>query len=709
MKRNTALMVGLLSVVAMPALASCGAAEEAIVLHALNCEDYINDGAWTYYDEEGNALDFKSCLDGFEKLESQKLGKKVRVVYDTYDTNETMLSSLKTGKSVYDLICASDYTIQKMMSMGMLWKFEGAEEAIPNYYDYCSRYHLSMMNAITAEVPTGEGDKTTTEKMADYSVGYMWGTLGILYNPAKIASDKGLDLDEIKYDMASWDSLWNPKYKGEASIKDSMRDTYSAGIMHVFRDEIVKDMTASGCFDMEASDYALLDGEFEAASTTYNPLVTEIFNRCDEKTVALVKEDLLKLKENIFGFEVDSGKDDMVKGHIGMNLAWSGDAVYAIDKAENEADNYIYYSIPATGGNIWFDSWAIPSASEHKDVAMDFLNYLSDPQVAASNMDNIGYSSFIAGDEVHNLVREWYDPRSYAMWAWHDAVNDTETSTWEDSYFLDEAWAEDLGYTDLFIVKEGGAPENPADRVPAELVFDENSGYAVQTGLTYYRYLLDKEGNRIYENGQAKFAKLPEDFGGFDMTGSTFESAVVNGEEVTWEIYQNIYNEALTAQLLEEGYDIESPEFAEVFDEKCLAWSVRDLTYMFQGTLSEEPEEATDSPDTNPFLFYSDEIEEITLDEENPEATTVTAGRQFYAQYPDQNLIPKLAVMRDYGENNKFVLAMWTDVKSNNLPLAGVIVFAIILVTAGAFILASVLTKRHYHKIKVRRRKEVSR
>ena len=71
-------------------------------------------------------------------------------------------------------------------------------------------------------------------------------------------------------------------------------------------------------------------------------------------------------------------------------------------------------------------------------------------------------------------------------------------------------------------------------------------------------------------------------------------------------------------------------------------------------------------------------------------------------------MLPKLAVMADYGANNEYVLKMWQDVKSNNLPLAGVIVFAIILAGALAAILTSFFIKRYWKKIRIERRKEAA-
>ena len=356
-----------------------------------------------------------------------------------------------------------------------------------------------------------------------------------------------------------------------------MRDTYSVGIMELFEEEIIADMKASNCFD---ENFNLLEGKWQEAVDTYNIQLSEIFNRCDEETVSKVKDTLLNLKENIFGFEVDSGKEDMVKGMIGMNLAWSGDAVFSMDTAEEGRNPiYIYYSVPRTGGNIWFDAWMMTKdcQGESQVAAYDFLDFVSNPQVAAANMNTIGYTSFIGGETVLDLVREWYDPRF--------------RGDYEETY--------------------------------------------------------DEDGDEVADG------------------------AVIDGQKVSWSI------------LAEDN-----------------EWSVVDLSYVFNPS-SYLPASPMDTPLNNPCLFYTDELEEVPDGD-----TTCLVGRQFYAQYPPQELIPKLAIMKDYGENNRYVLAMWQDVKSNNLPLAGVIVFAVILLAASAFIVGGIVVKRRYHKLRVARRKE---
>ena len=698
-----------LSVLALPALAGCASDDGGITIKLLNCEDYIGESAFdfTYMgkDKQGNPVEktanYAGVVAGFEKYESEMLGRPVHVIYDTYDTNETMLASLKTGKTSYDLIAASDYTVQKMMTLGMLQAITEADrERLANYDDYCSSYLLDVTRGITAKVDGKD------ETMYDYSVGYMWGTLGILFNPAKVANEKKLPEEEVMFDMLDWNSLWDDKYRGMMSVKDSMRDTYSVGVMKRYHDDIVNYMAASGDFDMDDPMLPLLEGKFDEAVANYNPKLTQIFNGCTPEVVAEVKDVLLQLKEKIFGFEVDSGKDDMVKGLIGINLAWSGDAVYAMDRGENEADNTIYYAVPSTGGNIWFDSWCIPKGSdaEHKAVALDFLNFISDPTVAAANMDETGYSSFIAGDTVHDLIRLWYDPRSYAMFQ-YDAI---EGADWEDSDFIYREYQikrdkdgnpilDDEGNV-IPIVDEEGNPVPVVEDKPYE--YDEAHDI---------RYLLgfDVDDPEALQN-LADFA--PEE-GIVSMAGSTFAKAVMDGVEVAWEDYPDVYNAKVAKfnDLVEQYNATVSEEEAIEPAEEAEGWDIRDLTYMFQGTLDGvTPEkEQSDDPAVNPYLFYTDELVEATVGE-GEQAQSVLVGRQFYAQYPDNNMIPKLAVMADYGENNIHVLKMWSDVKSNNLPLAGVIVFAVVLAAAAVIVVGALLTRRYYHKFRIERRKALA-
>lgn len=378
------------------------------ILRVLNWEDYI-------YLNDGEDYPEPDLTEQFENYMAEQ-GRNVMVIYDTFDTNETMLNSLRTGRVTYDLICPSDYMIQRLLASDMLEPFDQEWLKTSNYKKYVSPYLDEMFCAINAtNTVTGE-----TSSIGDYAVGYMWGTLGIIFNPTFGAYE---DLD-ARIDFSDWSTLWDERYKGTFSIKDSMRDTYAAGIMETYKDELVTLLNS------------YQNGEIDAKK--YNEELTIIFNRCSDEEINEVKEYLLKLKDNSFGFEVDSGKEDIKTNKIGANIAWSGDAVYSMDGAEEEQGIELYYSVPTTGSNIWFDGWCMPkSDSLNKDLAQEFLDFISLPENASQNMDYIGYTPFICGDDILDLVRSWYDLRSDYGLFYLDENNELKNVEYSYSQYVD--------------------------------------------------------------------------------------------------------------------------------------------------------------------------------------------------------------------------------------------------------------------------------
>ncbi|MDD2493110.1 MAG: extracellular solute-binding protein [Bacilli bacterium] len=337
------------------------AAEETLTLRVYNWYEYIEDGK----DEDGNKIG-ASVMEEWAADYLERTGKTVTVVYDMFETNELMLNTLKTGKTTYDLVCPSDYIIQKMIREDMLEKID--LNKMPNYQEYASPYLKTLF---------------TENGWEDYAVGYMWGTMGFIYNPEKVSEE----------DINSWSILWNEAYKNRATAKNSVRDTYIIGVFYVYKEEL----------DQLASDFA--EGKIDAH--TYQRQVTTIMNRTDAETLVKVEEALNLMKENIYGFEVDSGKKDIVTGKIDINFAWSGDAVYAMDTAEEENDMELNYIVPLEGSNVWFDGWVMPKGA-NVELASDFVNYLSSPEVAVKNMNKIGYTSAIAGDAIFDQIIDWY-------------------------------------------------------------------------------------------------------------------------------------------------------------------------------------------------------------------------------------------------------------------------------------------------------------
>lgn len=415
--------------------------EDTIVLRIMNMEEYIYEQS-----EEDEPIDL---VDQFvEWCAEETPFKNVEVVYDTTDTNETLLTQLQLGSAYYDLICPSEYMIQKMIREDLIQPLNrpDRDELLADYDTYASAYVRGRLDNI--EVKNGQGE---TVHVGDYAVGYMWGTLGLLFNPEY----NDMYIENSIADMDSWSVLYNQNYNGTISIKDSMRDTYAAILMSVYAEEL------QGYREQYLAS--------EITAEQYNAHIQEVFNRIDDETLGDVKSSLDELKSNIFGLEVDSGKQDIVQGKIGINLAWSGDAVYAIELGEEE-EVPLNYAIPLEGSNIWFDAWVMPKLSSkerseyQEQVAYLFLNFISMPENATQNMDSTGYTSFIGGEDILNLVREWYDDR------YNEELEDIDTS-------ID---TEDMQLVDLnyFFNPEFGTPSyqpNPDYYFYSEEYYIENN------------------------------------------------------------------------------------------------------------------------------------------------------------------------------------------------------------------------------------------
>lgn len=398
-------LLGIVALLSAFSASGCSNNEEHIVIRVLNAADYIyeaeqegyycdeceeyfaeedltsetdEEGNVTYFDEEGHEVYYDAdVMEQFVQYMDEKYpDKKFDYVYDTFDTPETCFNELKTGKSKYDVINVSDYMIQKMISNGLIQPlFKEESEQKETIRGYMSNYlwgeEDSIFNKITAPLPEGG-----VGCLADYSVPYMWGTIGLMYNYEFF--DENAD-DEF----SSWEVLYGDYAKGKFTIKDSVRDVYAVSVLHAYKDEITDETT--------------------------NEEMNKIFNRCDDKTIDLVKQDMMKLKDQAFGFEVDSGKTDMVSGKIGANLAWSGDACWAIYEADSDYGTELAFQIPEEGSNIWFDAWCIPTVATHPEYALDLIEFMSDPEQAILNMDAVGYTTATAGDAVLDYVLENYE------------------------------------------------------------------------------------------------------------------------------------------------------------------------------------------------------------------------------------------------------------------------------------------------------------
>ena len=305
------------------------------ILKVYNWADYI--------DEE--------LIDEFEVWYEEQTGEPVKIIYQTFDINETMLSKIELGHEDYDVVCPSDYIIERMLKNDLLLPLERDFGQTPDYTVNVAPFIRDRFDQIE-----GYGKNAN-----DYSVAYMWGTVGLIYNPAYVPDEEAV----------SWNVLRNPAYQGKVLMKDAFRDVYTAMLIALNRD-------------------AIDAGEKDMHSLAFDT---------SEESIKLVEDYLNSFKESIAGWEADFGKEQMTKELAWMNLSWSGDAQWAIDEAA-EVGMDLRYIIPQEGSAVWFDGWVIPKYAKNLKAARYFINFMCKPENALRNMDMTGYVSAVGGDEI---------------------------------------------------------------------------------------------------------------------------------------------------------------------------------------------------------------------------------------------------------------------------------------------------------------------
>ena len=298
LKKLTALSGALLLTTSILAGCSSGSSDSKGEVNLYMPADYIEE----------------SLLDKFE----DETG--IKVIYNTFETNEIMYQKVKGNLSSYDLLVPSDYMIEKLKNEDMLEKID--LNNIPNYSHIGDQYkNLSY------------------DVNNEYSVPYMWGTIGILYNT-----------DIVKEKVDSWDILWDEKYSGEIFVFDSIRDTLAISLVRL--------------------GYSL--------------------NSTNPDEINKAAEELIKQKPLLQSYVMDEVKDNMVNGGAAIATVYSGDAIYIQSEAQ---DMNFEYVVPKEGSNKWFDGMVVPKGAKNKAEAEALINFLSDPENAKVNAEYIGYAT----------------------------------------------------------------------------------------------------------------------------------------------------------------------------------------------------------------------------------------------------------------------------------------------------------------------------
>jgi spermidine/putrescine transport system permease protein len=243
----------------------------------------------------------------------------INVVYEEYETNEIMYPKVQSGAIAYDVVCPSDYMVERMIENDLLAEIDFSN--IPNIKNIGDVY----MEQSRQFDPDNK-----------YSVPYLWGTVGILYNKTMV--DEPID---------SWSVLWDEKYKDSILMQDSVRDAFGVALKYLG-------------YSLNSTDL-------------------------DELTAA--QKLLIEQKPLVQAYVVDQVRDKMIGNEAAIGVIYSGEAIYT--QLENPDLEYV---IPKEGSNIWIDSLVIPKNAKHKENAEAFINFICRPEVAKMNFDYITYS-----------------------------------------------------------------------------------------------------------------------------------------------------------------------------------------------------------------------------------------------------------------------------------------------------------------------------
>jgi spermidine/putrescine-binding protein len=243
---------------------------------------------------------------------------EIEMHYDTTTSNEEMLIQVQNDSSIYDLCVPSDYTISKMRQMDLLQPLDFNK--IPNF----SNIDPSFLGK--------EFDPNNR-----YSIPYMWGTVGIVYNTAMVGEP-----------VDSWESLWDPEYENQIIMYDSIRDSMGVALKKL--------------------GYSL--------------------NATDPDQIAAAEAELVRQKPLVLAYLVDDIRERMISGSAAFGVMYAGDALYCIEENPDLA-----YVVPKEGSNIWFDNIVLMKNSKNAEAAHIFINYLCDAEIAKRNSEYIGYST----------------------------------------------------------------------------------------------------------------------------------------------------------------------------------------------------------------------------------------------------------------------------------------------------------------------------
>ena len=313
--------------------------------------------------------------------------------YTTYIADDTITNfeKLYHVKVVYDTYATSPEMVTKIQGGN-----PGYDVIVPPDYSVSQLAKAGLLLPLDlSKLPnfTKYAGKSFQNPIYDpgnkYSVAYQWGTIGIGYNPAKVGKT-----------ITSWNDLFDPKLKGRVAILDSERESIA-----IILNLLGKDPNSINKADLDA-----------------------------------VKAFFIAHKDVIARFHAADGQFDVAKGALDAISDWNGDFNQVMSDPAN-AKAGLSFVLPKEGTVRWVDNLAIPKGAPNPSLAMTFINYLYDPQVAADISNSIGYATpnqaaldqgLISKDDQANPAL--YAPNSVKQFTLID-LGDAQTlydTTWAD-------------------------------------------------------------------------------------------------------------------------------------------------------------------------------------------------------------------------------------------------------------------------------------
>lgn len=293
-------------------------------------ENEINVYNWGEYIDE-------SVLDDFE----EETG--IHVNYFTFESNEQMYSVLKQGGSSYDVIIPSDYMVSRLIEEDMLET-------------------LDFSNIPHADGLSDAYKNLEYDPQGTYSVPYMWGTVGIIYNT-----------NIVEEEVDSWGILWDEKYKGQILQFNNSRDAFATSLLYLGH----------------------------SLNTTDTEALQDAFDLLRDQKPVLQK------------YVMDQCYDLLESGEAAIGAYYAGDYLGML---ENNPD--LKFVIPKEGTNRFVDAMCIPKGCRNKEQAEAFINYMCRADISLRNMEEIGYSSPIAQAEAEYKTQfDLSDPDDAYEWS----------------------------------------------------------------------------------------------------------------------------------------------------------------------------------------------------------------------------------------------------------------------------------------------------